>query len=372
VLRLPIVSVALAFSLWSISGAALSIPAQVIGPGQSVVTAISLSSSGQPVSALQFDLVWDQPLGVSVAAGSSIGASSKMLYSHTTSQGNLRCVIAGLNQVPLADGDVLRLFLTLPPNASPATAHITTANVVAAAPNGSPAAVDPASADIQLSSQSSQQFLQPEGVLNAASLLPGPISPGEIITLLGLMPASPEVLINGVSAPITYTGAFQVNAIVPFGLDTTVPSMLEFRAANQSVTLILPVATAAPAIFSQAGSGIGPGAILNEDFSLNSYSMPARAGSVIMIYATGMGPLESPPVDGLPVAAAVPVGLPVAAQIGRLPAQVVYAGSAPGLVAGVMQINVLVPNDLPPNPETPISLTVGSVTTPPGITFAVQ
>jgi trimeric autotransporter adhesin len=63
---------------------------------------------------------------------------------------------------------------------------------------------------------------------------------------------------------------------------------------------------------------------------------------------------------------------PVTATVGGVPAEVTYAGTAPTIAAGVTQINVRVPDGLPANPATPILLTVGSVTTPPGVTVAIQ
>ena len=62
----------------------------------------------------------------------------------------------------------------------------------------------------------------------------------------------------------------------------------------------------------------------------------------------------------------------VSAIIGDIPAEVVYAGAAPGLVAGVTQINVRVPVGLPSNAFTPITLRIGSVATPPGTTVSIR
>ena len=58
--------------------------------------------------------------------------------------------------------------------------------------------------------------------------------------------------------------------------------------------------------------------------------------------------------------------------MGKLPAQVLYAGTAPGLVNGVLQVNVLLPLDLLPDPAVPIQLIVGNVASPPDTTIAVR
>jgi len=55
-----------------------------------------------------------------------------------------------------------------------------------------------------------------------------------------------------------------------------------------------------------------------------------------------------------------------------VPAEVTYAGAAPGLIAGVAQINVRVPKGLAPTPSAPILLSVGGVTTAAGVTVALK
>jgi uncharacterized protein (TIGR03437 family) len=58
--------------------------------------------------------------------------------------------------------------------------------------------------------------------------------------------------------------------------------------------------------------------------------------------------------------------LPVTVTIGGVEAQVQYAGSAPESVAGLFQVNVLVPQNLAPNKfdmSSRIVLTVGSSST---------
>jgi uncharacterized protein (TIGR03437 family) len=59
-------------------------------------------------------------------------------------------------------------------------------------------------------------------------------------------------------------------------------------------------------------------------------------------------------------------------MIGGIPASVNYGGSVPGLIAGVQEINVQVPNDVPPNLASPIALQVGTVSTPSSVTVAIR
>jgi uncharacterized protein (TIGR03437 family) len=49
-----------------------------------------------------------------------------------------------------------------------------------------------------------------------------------------------------------------------------------------------------------------------------------------------------------------------------------YAGAAPGLVAGVTQVNALIPSGVNPGSAIPIVLTIGGVSSQAGVTIAIQ
>jgi uncharacterized protein (TIGR03437 family) len=137
--------------------------------------------------------------------------------------------------------------------------------------------------------------------------------------------------------------------------------------------ITIPVASASPAIFTTSQSGKGQGAILNQDGSFNALSTPAATGSTIVIYATGGGILTPAATDGS--LAQTPFGKlsqPYSVRIGGLPAAVSYAGAAPGIIQGVIQINAVVPNGITPNATVPIDITIGGVTSPAGVTVAVR
>jgi uncharacterized protein (TIGR03437 family) len=92
---------------------------------------------------------------------------------------------------------------------------------------------------------------------------------------------------------------------------------------------------------------------------------------VLSLYATGEGQTLPAGVDGKP--AAPPLPQPVAAvtvAIGGVSAVVRYAGGAPGLIAGVMQVNVVVPAGV--SGTAPVVLTVGGVASQGGVTVAVR
>jgi uncharacterized protein (TIGR03437 family) len=61
----------------------------------------------------------------------------------------------------------------------------------------------------------------------------------------------------------------------------------------------------------------------------------------------------------------------VTVTIAGINAPVQYAGAAPGLVAGVMQINVQIPDGVPSGPQ-PVIVQVGQAQSQSGVTVAIQ
>jgi len=62
----------------------------------------------------------------------------------------------------------------------------------------------------------------------------------------------------------------------------------------------------------------------------------------------------------------------VSVTIGGQPAEVLYAGSAPGLVAGLLQVNARVTDGIPSGDAVPVVLSIGSASSPSTVTMAVQ
>ena len=230
------------------------------------------------------------------------------------------------------------------------------------------------------------------GIVSAGSLLPGAVAPGTFITILGsaLGPAAPaslsiapsglvstalagtRVWFDDVAAPLTYVSSTQVNAVVPY--EVTGKSGTRLRVEAQGVMspgVDVQVTDTMPAIFTMNSSGTGPGAILNQDYSLNSASNPSPRGSLVIIYATGEGQTDPPGVDGLITSGTLrKPELAVFVTIGGQPADVLYAGSAPGLITGVLQVNARVPVVV--SGTVPIVLTIGKASSQLGVTIAVQ
>src|ERR1051326_595359 len=149
-----------------------------------------------------------------------------------------------MNRIPLTEGAVLALYISADSSAPAAVAQLRLTNAIATSVDGHAVPLQPVSASIQIQTETSQTF-PAESVLNAASLLPGPIAPGEIITILGPAAVSPAVLFNGIPGPVIYTEGGKMTAIVPLGPDTAGPAALQVRSQNQ--TLAATSVAAAPA-----------------------------------------------------------------------------------------------------------------------------
>jgi len=204
-------------------------------------------------------------------------------------------------------------------------------------------------------------------VANAASYAVGPLAPGEIIIVFGSnfgLQADTQVSFDNVPATLIYVTSTQLGATVPYSIAGAVNTtmVINFKGVA-SVPVTLAVTDSAPAIFTADASGKGQAAALNQDQTVNGISNPASVGSVVALYGTGGGALTT---DSLPR-----LSSPVSATVGGIPAQVYYAGVAPGLVQGVMQINVQIPDGVTPAPAIPVIVTVGNASST-AITVAVQ
>jgi trimeric autotransporter adhesin len=233
-------------------------------------------------------------------------------------------------------------------------------------------------------------------VRNAASYSAGVIAPGENIVLGGtnIGPgtlaqlqlnssggvattlSNTQVLFDGIPAPIIYASGNQTSVMVPYEIAGRASTNIQVQyqgVTSQSIPYT--VAQSAPGIYTLNQQGTGPGAILNQDYSLNGSGKPAAKGSVVQIFMTGEGQTSPAGVTGSVAPNSAnglksPV-LPVNATVGGMTANVQYAGSAPGFITGVMQVNVLIPANAPSGAQ-PLVISVGGTPTQQGVTVAIQ
>jgi uncharacterized protein (TIGR03437 family) len=231
-------------------------------------------------------------------------------------------------------------------------------------------------------------FTQPalpelSALVNAASLLEGnfslsvyngAVAPGEVVTLFGSgFGTQPTLSFDTVPAPILYASDTQINAVVPY--EAFEPLVMTVASAGETIAVAkLPFVDAVPAIFTIDGSGTGQGAILDQDGTLNSASTPAARGSFVSLWMTGAGGMTTYVADGSigPLSAPFPVpALNVSMWIDGDQAPVQYAGQAPGLVAGVMQVNFEIPLTATTGSAVPVGVKVGYFVSP-SVTMAID
>ena len=197
---------------------------------------------------------------------------------------------------------------------------------------------------------------------NAASYATGPVAPGEIVTLFGnglgpeqgvqtqatlespfpTQAASVEVTFDGTPAPLLWAQAAQINVVAPWSLTPrqTTQVCVSFNGVKTNCLSWL-VAEEAMAVFTVDGVYA---AALNQDGSINTADNPATMGTIVSVFATGLGLISPLPADGTLVGLPLPtnvlsVGVQAQYVTDIFPFEVMYAGPAPYMVAGVSQIN---------------------------------
>jgi uncharacterized protein (TIGR03437 family) len=247
------------------------------------------------------------------------------------------------------------------------------------------------------------------GITNGASFQAIPLAGGSLFSIFGSGLASQTAsassvpfsrsldgvtvqFVNGsttIDAPISYIqpgsgSSSQINAQVPWGLVTpgttaTVNLVVSNNGANSASTPIT-IAPFSPGIFGYNGpSGTLGIAYTYQDgaFAWPANTVagltthPAAPGSLVIVYATGLGAVTPAIDDGAaPGTVLTQVNTPPVVMIGGVTAPVVFAGLQPQF-PGVYQLNITIPNNAPTGSAVPIQIQVGGVTSPATCTIAV-
>lgn len=134
-----------------------------------------------------------------------------------------------------------------------------------------------------------------------------------------------------------------------------------------------------PGIFSSSAGGQQYAIAVNSsDSSLawpqglaSSGSHAAKAGDVLIIYATGLGAVDHQPVDGgIPSALATTIATPTV-LFGGVAGGVEFSGLAPQFV-GVNQLNVQVPTGVTAGNAVPLQIKVNGFTSANQVVVAIQ
>jgi uncharacterized protein (TIGR03437 family) len=237
-----------------------------------------------------------------------------------------------------------------------------------------------------------------EGVRNAASFAnPNTISPRQLVTIFGtgLGPATgqglvldgalraggqpppypalqlgsfsgaiPVATLTGTTLPVVFSNDRQVTVQAPITAPASNEYFLYF--SWQGLTLIhdqtVRVTAVTPGIFAENGVA----AALNQDGSRNQSSQAAPAGSVLQLFATGLGALTGTLAlgDFAPAQPFLPTSASVTAELGGVAAEVLFSGAAPGQIGGLYQVNLRVPSGLTPGANS-LVLSVAGQSSPP-------
>ena len=208
------------------------------------------------------------------------------------------------------------------------------------------------------------------GVVNAASHLAGAIAPGELVVVTGsgLGPAKavlavPDssgryaaqlagttVLVNGTPVPVIFTSATQVEAVVPDSLAGGTAQVAVTYHDETSASYPVPVAAAAPGIFTVDSTGQGHAESFDQNGVINT---PAHwQGDVITLFATGLGQQAT----GVTIHGFNLPMMPLSVNKGAFP--------------GVTQIQVPIP--FGQDCDTDVVLQVGDAMSQPGVTIAID
>ncbi len=239
---------------------------------------------------------------------------------------------------------------------------------------------------------------------NSATLLPGPLASGALVSLRGIsfadesetapdevegLPtklAGVKVLVNGSAIPLSFASPSEVRAQLPYNLGTGSDSVyLRVEHADGSVTttnaIPVRVVPAAPGLFAFGGNEPRSGIILHSAREAGGKGTPvtdadpARPGEVVTLWATGLGAVEenteTPVLAGLPYKGKDGAVLnAVRASVDGRPAEVVSA-TLPRDAIGVYEVRIHLPVELAAGRKTALLISQGG-TTSNTVTFASQ
>ena len=366
------------------------VPAQPASPLN--ITLLASSASGGGLAGLSFSVATQYlPRGRSyqlLPAGSNLGSDANMWLSVPSTDVSLQGATSTPANLQLTGLTVRQQNITVSPTAAlgPSNLSLANASSTSVIPGGIVVTVNP----------------------NIAASLDGAgfatsLAPGTIFSIFGtdLAPktdgwlgAPAPTSLGGISvkignryAPLFYVSPTQINGMVPYEVSGNVTATIEAGpgAAGNSPSVSLAATT--PGIFSAESSGKGQGAILNGGDLFASLtaptgafpgSHPAKAGDVIVIYASGLGPVSPVLPSGvgsgtngsqIPTLARAPQvrigGQTVAAG------NVQFAGLSPGFV-GLYQVNVQLPAGVATGNAVPVQITTAESQTSNTVTIAIQ
>ena len=173
--------------------------------------------------------------------------------------------------------------------------------------------------------------------MGPAAVTPGAIQSG----ILASNVAGVEVTFDGVPVPLLSVSAQEIDLVAPFELATKAATTIQVQYNGVQSN---------PVRVAVTGTVLQILGVFNEDFSPNSESHPAQAGSVMSLYLAGAGQTNPPSQDGQINAAPLAApGMPIQLRWfandpnNAMALPVTFAGAASNLAAGILQVNFVAP-----------------------------
>ncbi len=222
------------------------------------------------------------------------------------------------------------------------------------------------------------------------------VSPGSLISIFGSglaaglssansIPISTtlsdvtSVTINGMSAPLMFVSDGQISAQVPWEVVPGPANVIVNRASSSSQPMPVQVNAFAPSVFA-LGLGSLQALATNADGTLTAptgavaafNAHPATAGDTITLFATGLGTVNPPPLDGANSSDTMRMTTSVpSVQIGGVGAQVSFSGLSPQFV-GIYQLNVVIPGGVTTGSAVPVQVQTMDGSNANPVTIALQ
>jgi len=412
--------------------ASLSLSGGAGFPGSNVTLNISLTVNSTLPAAVQWDLLYstvdlNPEAGTFYASGAAATVAGKQATCATLVPGDIRCIVAGLNDNTIGNGILAAVTLQIASTTDTST-QVTLSNL-AASTGGSVAQAMPitgAGATVTINQPpmgGPQATVMQNGVRSLAnSAMPNP--PGSLVYAQGTNMAtvtskplianltplpthlvdshdSVSVAVNGVAAPMYYALPNYVAFQLPWqtNLSTGSATMVITRNGVASAPLQFPVGKFSPGFFTTSGSGAGlawaiyalpsrtnPSGDMAQPANTvpGQVGVPATAGDLLYVYAAGLGPVG--PKTVLNGYAPCPIDAPCtdynaldystttkpAVTVGGVPAPVTFAGLHP-VYPGIYLVFFKVPSGAPKGNAVPVWLQIGTLSTDPNnVTIAVQ
>ena len=237
-----------------------------------------------------------------------------------------------------------------------------------------------------------QEEVAPSAIVDAANFKLGPVAPGQIVSIFG-SGISPEelsiaaldedglipedlsgvmVLADGYLMRLMAAGRGQINAVVPANLKGRFADIVVINKGKAAAPITVGLKKVVPRVFTAFGTGTGQAAAVNPQGVLNGGASPASVGGYLSLWVTGVADTSDPEFDPAAVATeATPLPFPIQVRIGGVEQTVVYAGTAPGMLEAVTQINIQIVPGTPSGPQ-PVLIVVGTEESPETTTVTVK